>query len=236
MPAPSRGRQPLGLREPRYPQDVDGAATSRNQRLSRPQDLSRPRCAGAITPNVGWSSRQLRSRGRWTLGVGRRAPAATMRSRVLRADTSHILAVTVVALVGSMASAAGAQARSATPAAYVREIRVDPILLSFGMDSAKLRQAVVDVLRRARHSADCSATGPALDVALTVPRTLSGTEPDPRALLHVEVGRNLMEAGRAESLVWERSVSTPRYATWRALVATLEMQVLNAVRAYVLPQ
>jgi hypothetical protein len=135
-----------------------------------------------------------------------------------------------------MPSTAGAQTRSATPAVYVREIRVDPILLSFGMDSVKLRQAVVDVLRRARHSADSSATAPALDVALTVPRTLSGTEPDPRVLLRVEVGRNLMETGRAESLVWERSVSTPMYATWRALVATLESLVLNAVRAYVLPQ
>ena len=139
-------------------------------------------------------------------------------------------------LLGALPGLASGQVRSApTPAVYVREIRIDPILLSFDLDSARFRQAVVAVLRTAGRLADSHAARPALDVTLTVPRTLSGVDPEPQALLRIEVGRNLMEAGSSKALIWERSVDTPTYVTWRALVAAVEAAALNVVKAYGTP-
>jgi hypothetical protein len=124
---------------------------------------------------------------------------------------------------------------SPTPAVYVREIHIDPILLSFDLDSARFRQAVVKVLQDTDRLAGSSGSRPAMDVVLAIPRTLAGLSPEPRALLRIEVGRNLMEAGSSKTLVWERSVSTPTYVTWRALVAALEAAALNAIKAYGTP-
>ena len=122
-----------------------------------------------------------------------------------------------------------------TPAVYVREIHIDPILLAFDLDSAKLRQAVVRVLRSVDRLADPDVSRPALDVVLTVPRTLSGVNPEPRVFLQIEVGRNLMEDGSSRSLVWERVLDTPTYVTWRSLVAAIEATVLNAIKRYAAP-
>ena len=122
-----------------------------------------------------------------------------------------------------------------TPAVYVREIHIDPILLAFDLDSAKLRQAVVTVLRNVDRLASPDAVRPALDVALIVPRNLNGVNPEPRALVLIEVGRNLMEDGSSKSLVWERSLDTPTYVTWRSLVAAIEATVLNAIKRYATP-
>jgi len=139
-------------------------------------------------------------------------------------------------LLGALSGVVDAQDRAIpTPAVYVREVHVDPILLSFDLDSAKLRQAVMTVLRNTDRLADPDGSRPALDVALTVPRTLSGVNPEPQALVRIEVGRNLMEAGTARSLVWERSLNTPTYVTWRALVAAIEAAVLNAIKGYATP-
>jgi hypothetical protein len=141
-----------------------------------------------------------------------------------------------VLLLGAFPGLAFAQDRGApTPAVYVREILIDPVLLSFDLDSAKFRQAVVGVLRNTARLADANKLRPALDVALTVPRTLSGVTPEPRALVRIEVGRNLMEAGSSKSLVWSGSIDTPTYTTWRALVAAIEAMALNAIKRYATP-
>ena len=130
----------------------------------------------------------------------------------------------------------GAQERGTpTPAVYVREIHIDPILLAFDLDSAKLRYSVMTVLRNGGRLAEFDAARPALDVALTVPRTLTGVNPEPHVQLRIEVGRNLMEAGSSKSLVWDRTLDTPTYVTWRTLVAALEATVLNAVKRYAAP-
>ena len=143
---------------------------------------------------------------------------------------------TALMLLGVLPGLASGQVRGVTtPAVYVREIRIDPILLAFDLDSAKFRQAVVAVLRNTDRLADSHGAGPALDLALTVPRTLTGVDPEPRALLRIEVGRNLMEAGSSKALVWERVVDTPTYVTWRALVAAVEAAALNAIKAYGTP-
>jgi hypothetical protein len=144
--------------------------------------------------------------------------------------------LTAFSLFGASPSLVDAQDRSVpTPAVYVREIHIDPILLSFDLDSAKFRQAVITVLRNTDRLTGHNASGPALDVALTVPRNLSGVNPEPQALVRIEVGRNLMEAGSSKALVWERSLSTPTYVTWRALVTALESTVLNAIKSYATP-
>jgi hypothetical protein len=131
----------------------------------------------------------------------------------------------------------GQAARRETPiSVYVREVHVDPIVVSFGLDTVRLRSVVVDLMRKAGHfRPDSGAAVPALDVALTVPRAIGGGELEPRALLRIEVGRNLMEAGTARFLVWERSLALPSYPTWRALVAAAEGQILEALRAYPAP-
>ena len=143
---------------------------------------------------------------------------------------------TALVIVGALPGLANAQGRGRhTPEVFVREIRIDPILLSFDLDSAKFRQAVVAVLRSTDRLADAHASRPALDVALTVPRMLTGLDPEPRALLRIEVGRNLMESGSSKALVWEHSVATPTYVTWHALVAAIEAAALNAIKAYGTP-
>jgi hypothetical protein len=143
---------------------------------------------------------------------------------------------TALLLLGALPGVVDSQARGIpTPAVYVREIHIDPILLSFDLDSAKFRQAVETVLRNVDRLADANASRPALDVALIVPRNLSGVNSEPRAWAQIEVGRNLMEAGSSKSLVWERSVDMPTYVTWRALVAAIEAAVLNAIKAYATP-
>jgi hypothetical protein len=144
--------------------------------------------------------------------------------------------LTALLLLGAFPVVVNAQDRGVpTPAVHVREIHIDPILLAFDLDSTKLRQAVVRVLLSIDRLADANASRPALDVALTVPRTLSGVNPEPQVLLRIEVGRNLMEDGSSKSLVWERSLDTPTFVTWRSLVAAIEATVLNAIKRYATP-
>ena len=133
-------------------------------------------------------------------------------------------------------SALGQERRETPKAVYVRELHIDPIVVSFGLDTVRLRSIVVELMRKAGHlRPDSGAAVPALDVALTVPRAIGGGELEPRALLRIEVGRNLMEAGTARVLVWERSLTLLAYPTWRALVAAAEGQILEALRAYPAP-
>jgi hypothetical protein len=66
-----------------------------------------------------------------------------------------------------------AQPVQAKQSVYVRDVRIDSILLAFGVDSSRVRAAAVRAIRDAgRLAADTS--GPALDIDVTVPRSLIG--------------------------------------------------------------
>lgn len=137
-------------------------------------------------------------------------------------------------MTGIALSQAQAQRQRSVPSVFVREVRVDPILASFGVDSAQLRSAVLDALHAGNRLARTEAKDvPALDIAVTVPRPFTGAEPEPNALLSLEVGRNLMEDGTARTLVWERVSDLRSYPTWRALSANTLREVLRAVSVYV---
>ena len=137
-------------------------------------------------------------------------------------------------LVLSLPVAVSGQAQPKTDrGVFVRELHVDPLILSFGLDTVRLRAALEQAARRTgRLRPDSVGTVPSLDIALIVPRPVGGGESDPRALLRVEVGRNLMEDGKSRRLIWEQSITLPAYVTWRALTAAAERQVLSAVEAY----
>lgn len=122
------------------------------------------------------------------------------------------------------------------PAVFLREIRIDPLLLAFGLDSARVRRVLTDVLRDAgRLAAEGTVDVPSMDIAVTVPRTLAGRVSDPLALLGVEVGRNLMERGAGNRLVWELTSTLPGARTWRDLTAGTLPEIIWAVYQYLKP-
>jgi hypothetical protein len=142
-------------------------------------------------------------------------------------------------IVLGMAAVAGselsAQVKANTPViVYVREVRVDALLADAGVDTGALRRAVEILLAAKRLvSSAASDSTPAFDVAISVPRPVAGSAPEPRALVRFEVGRNFTEAGASDRLYWERSISLPEYPTWRALSVAVRQAVLEGVAAYV---
>ena len=103
-----------------------------------------------------------------------------------------------------------AQRAPTRPLVFVRDVRIDSILLAFGVDSARVRAAVLDAVRGAgRLATDVNSSVPSLDIDVTVPRPLNGGMFDPRGYVRVEVGRNLVEQGKAGSLVWQGMVDLP---------------------------
>ena len=126
-----------------------------------------------------------------------------------------------------------AQDAGAKRLVVVREIRIDSLLLAFGVDSTRVRAAVIAAVRDARRLAtDVTRSVPSLDVDVTVPRSLSGPILDPRGFVRVEVGRNLMESGQASRLVWEGSFDLPTAPTWREFSRGTLAEVLMAVNRY----
>lgn len=137
----------------------------------------------------------------------------------------------------ALAQAVPAQADSLKPSVFVREVRIDSLLLAFGVDSARVRAAVVGAVRGARRLVtDSTTAAPSLDVVVTVPRLLTGGMLEPRGYVHVEVGRNLMESGKANALVWEGHFTLPESPTWRELSRTTLAEVLFAVHKYLMPR
>jgi hypothetical protein len=158
---------------------------------------------------------------------------AAQRFRFSRAPL-RVCSLAAVIATGVAVAAVPAQQKQPVPSVYVREIRVDPLLIEFGVDTAQVRRAVVDALRAGNRLADSAARNtPALDIAVTVLRTLTGAELEPNALVGLEVGRNLMEGGTARALVWERRSSLRAYPTWRALCDNTPGEILRAVSVYV---
>lgn len=122
------------------------------------------------------------------------------------------------------------------PAVFLREIRIDPLLLAFGLDSARVRRTLLEVLRDARRlAAEETADVPSMDVAVTVPLTTTGRPPDPLGLLSIEVGRNQMEQGTRNRLVWELRSTLPAARTWRELAAASLPEIIHAVYQYLKP-
>jgi hypothetical protein len=128
-----------------------------------------------------------------------------------------------------------AQALPTRPHVFVRQIRIDSILLAFGVDSARVRAAVLGAVRAARRLApEVTKDVPSLDIDVTVPRPLSGGIFDPRGFVRVEVGRNLLEEDRARRLVWEGMVDLQPLPTWREFSRGVLAAVVAAVNKYLL--
>jgi hypothetical protein len=128
-----------------------------------------------------------------------------------------------------------AQGAPAKPQVFVRDVRIDSILLVFGVDSSRVRAAVLDAVRSAgRLAPDVTASVPSLDIDVTVPRSLSGGMFDPRGYVRVEVGRNLVEEGKARSVVWQGMVDLPETPTWREFSRNTLAEVVRAVNNYLL--
>ena len=149
----------------------------------------------------------------------------------------------ILALSLARPNPAHAQAKPlSVPSVFLREVHLDPLLLSFGLDSVRVRTAVADMLDSAGRLASMRTQGtPALDIALTVPRTVAGGDFGPVALLRIEVGRNLMENGSATKLVWEitmqfgelmRGPGAREYLTWRSLADGAPSEITRAIGTF----
>jgi hypothetical protein len=153
----------------------------------------------------------------------------------MRVRLSVALLVTFGVIYGGPVSVTAAQT-SRRPAVFLREIRIDSMLLASGVDSARVRAAVVAALRDARRLAtDSNANVPAMDVETVVLRPAVGGIYEPRGFVRVEVGRNLMESGKATRLVWEGNVDFQQVLTWRELARGALADILVVVNRYLLP-
>ena len=121
------------------------------------------------------------------------------------------------------------------PRVHLREVRVDSFLLAFNADSSRIRAAVLDALRGAgRLALEPGAGVPALDIDVTALRTAYGGTLEPRGFVRVEVGRNLMEAGKAQRLQWSGTQDLPPSPTFRDLGRSVLPTVLKIVHDYIL--
>ena len=139
----------------------------------------------------------------------------------------------LAATLGMLSQTAKAQSAVRKPAVFLRQIRIDSILLAFGVDSARVREAVLGALRDAGRLAPDSAGIPSFDVDVAAPRTLGGMF-DPSGFIRVEVGRNLVESGRSTRLQWERTFDRPSSPTWHEFSRGTLAEVLMAVNRYLL--
>jgi hypothetical protein len=118
---------------------------------------------------------------------------------------------------------------------FVREVRIDSILLAFGADSARIRAAVVNVIRGAgRLASHITEEVPSLDVDVTVPRPLNGGMFDPRGYVRIEVGRNLVERGKTSTLLWQGMIDLLEVPSWHEFSRHTLADVVRAVNRYLL--
>ena len=147
---------------------------------------------------------------------------------------ARLVLVILAGTLGFSPQTAKAQSAARKPAVFLRQIRIDSILLAFGVDSARVREAVLGALRDAgRLAPDTTAAGASLDVDVAAPRTLGGMR-DPVGYIRVEVGRNLMESGKSSRLQWERTFDRPPSPTWHEFSRGTLAEVLMAVNKYLL--
>ena len=128
-----------------------------------------------------------------------------------------------------------AQAPLPKPSVFVREVRIDSILLAFGADSARIRAVVTDVIRSAgRLATSTTDRVPSLDVDVTALRSPNGGMFDPRGFVRVEVGRNLVERGTAKTVSWQGMVDLLEVPTWHEFSRNILAEVVRAVNKYLL--
>lgn len=133
------------------------------------------------------------------------------------------------------AAPASAQRTPYRPDVFLRQVRIDSILLVFGVDSNRVHDAVVNALRDARRLAPApDSSVPSFDVDVTAMRLAGGGILEPRGYVRVEVGRNLMESGAARSLIWEGIQDLPASPTWHELGRSTLATVLRVVHDYLL--
>ena len=161
------------------------------------------------------------------------SPCVRSRTKWRRLRASIVMAaVALGTLIPELVLAQGTPAR---PLVFVRDVRIDSILFAFGVDSSRVRAAVVDAVRGAgRLATELTASVPSLDVDVTVPRSLNGGMFDPRGYVRVEVGRNLLEQGRTRSLVWQGMVDFPETPTWREFSRNTLAAVVQVVNTFLL--
>lgn len=144
--------------------------------------------------------------------------------------------VTCLVVFGLALHPAPARAQApvrSTPPVRLGSFAFDPVLDISPSDSAELVQAArQQLLARGLISTAPTAETPALDVRVFVPRSVSDGQPQPILLLSVEVGRNLMEAGRRESLVWSLVLPSKEFATFTALRRGVSQALQLALVAY----
>jgi len=159
-----------------------------------------------------------------------------MNSSAFRSSRLAVQASTVLLAIAPLTLLLGQlppQSAQTKQSVYVREVRIDSILLAFGVDSSRVRAAVLGAVRDAGRLAS-DTSGPALDIDVTVPRSLAGGMFDPRGYVRVEVGRNLLEHGKARALVWQGMVDLPELPTWREFSRNTLPEVVRAVNKYLL--
>ena len=128
-----------------------------------------------------------------------------------------------------------AQTPQPRPSVYVREVRIDSILLAFGADSARIRAAIISVIRGAgRLASSVTDEMPALDVDVTVPRPLNGGIFDPGGYVRIEVGRNLVEQGKAKTVLWQGMIDLLEVPSWHEFSRHTLADVVRAVNRYLL--
>lgn len=140
-----------------------------------------------------------------------------------------------VAVPASWSQVSLGQGTPTKPLVFLREVRVDSLLLAFGVDTARIRSAVEDALRNAGRLASTQArSAPSLDISVTAMRSAYGGTPEPRGFVLVEVGRNLMESRVAQRLVWEGTEDLAASPTFRELSRGTLATILRVVNAYLL--
>jgi hypothetical protein len=128
-----------------------------------------------------------------------------------------------------------AQTSSVKPKLHLRQVRIDSLLLVFDADSNRVRSAILDALERAGRLAPESGAGvPSVDIEVTALRTVYGGPQEPRGLVRVEVGRNLMEQGKTQRLLWTGAQDLPPSPTFRDLGRNTLPTVLKVVNDYLL--
>jgi hypothetical protein len=154
-----------------------------------------------------------------------------MRNFLLSARVARWIVGSLMVAVGSVQGANAQQ--PAKPHLFLREIRVDSLLLSSGLDSARLRKEVLEVVRASgRLAAQLSPEVLTIDVFLTGPRRDENGVPNPRGYLSIDVGRNRVALGAGRRLAWEITTTLTGTGSLRAISESALPEVLWAVRQY----
>jgi hypothetical protein len=152
---------------------------------------------------------------------------------VIRRVTRPTRAVLALCALVSAPVPGFAQTPGTKPRVHLREVRIDSLLLVFGADSSRIRSAILEALEKAgRLTPTPGAEVPSVDIDVTALRTAYGGPLEPRGFVRVEVGRNLMEQGTAQRLLWTGTQDLTPSPTFRDLGRSTLPTVLKVVNDY----